>query len=177
MRSLLLGCGLERIKRLHVTGVDSDWGELTTLDYDASNDPDVVHDLNVFPYPFEDNSFDEVHAYEVLEHTGVQGDWKFFFAQFDELWRILKPGGHLCCTVPWWQDRWAWGDPGHTRVIQPESIGFLDRTRYDSNIYHGSFACDYDITFMERKDVRFLFCMRAVKPARPLPPRVIRRAD
>ena len=29
---------------------------------------DVVHDLNVFPYPFSVNSFDEVRIYHVLEH-------------------------------------------------------------------------------------------------------------
>ena len=29
--------------------------------------------------PFGDDAFDEIHAYEVLEHTGRQGDWRFFF--------------------------------------------------------------------------------------------------
>jgi SAM-dependent methyltransferase len=173
MRSLLLGCGLTRQKLLHVTGEETGWGDLTTLDIDPDNRPDVVHDLNALPLPFADNSFDEIHAYEVLEHIGRQGDWQFFFAQFDDLWRILKPGGWLCCTVPWWQERWAWGDPGHTRIIQPETICFLSRPRYDSNIYHGKFSCDFDIPHMERRDVRFLFSMQAVKPARPFPARKI----
>ena len=31
---------------------------------------DVVHNLDIFPYPFEANSFDEVHCYHVLEHDG-----------------------------------------------------------------------------------------------------------
>ncbi len=29
---------------------------------------DVVHDLEITPYPFPDNKFDEAHIYHVLEH-------------------------------------------------------------------------------------------------------------
>ena len=31
------------------------------LDKAGLDGVDVVHDLNVFPYPFEDNEFDEIH--------------------------------------------------------------------------------------------------------------------
>jgi len=101
-----------------------------TLDMNEAVEPDVVFDLDQLPLPFRDQAFDEIHAYEVLEHTGKQGDWKFFFAQFDEFWRILKPGGMMYITVPYWDSIWAWGDPGHTRVLNEGTFSFLERVRY-----------------------------------------------
>ena len=115
---LLIGCGNSREKRVYDNIiVKPEWNELVTLDIDPMCNPDVTHDLDVLPYPFEDNTFDEIHAYEVLEHCGHQGDWIFFFQQFTELWRILKPKGVLVGSCPNWDSPWAWGDPGHRRII------------------------------------------------------------
>jgi len=97
---LLIGCGNNCDKKITFSEISKEWKELVTLDIDEDTNPDVVHDLNAMPYPFEDNTFDEIHAYEVLEHCGKQGDWRFFFDQFSELWRILKTGGYYCATVP-----------------------------------------------------------------------------
>ena len=36
------------------------------IDVNPRTDADVVHDLNVFPYPFADSSFDEVYADNVI---------------------------------------------------------------------------------------------------------------
>jgi len=129
-RELLIGCGNSREKKVNGSWTTSDWSDLTTLDVDPETKPNVVHDLNVIPYPFADNAFDEIHAYEVLEHCGGQGDWRFFFAQFSEFWRILKPDGLFVATVPMWDSPWAWGDPGHTRVITKGSLIFLDQREY-----------------------------------------------
>jgi SAM-dependent methyltransferase len=128
---LLVGCGTDRAKKVRFELIPPVWTDLTTLDIDPSLNPDVVHDLTVLPYPFADESFREVHAYEVLEHCGTQGDWKFFFGQFYEFWRILKPGGYFIATVPMWDSPWAWGDPGHTRVIAKQALVFLDQRRYE----------------------------------------------
>lgn len=130
MTELLLGCGNSRAKKVTGTWTTPTFENLTTLDIDPGVNPDVVHDLNDLPYPFADNQFDEIHCYEVLEHCGRQGDWRFFFAQFGELWRILKPDGLLVATVPMCTSPWAWGDPGHTRVISKESLIFLDQREY-----------------------------------------------
>lgn len=130
-RELLIGCGHSRVKRVTGSWTTPTWEGLTTLDIDPSVRPDVEHDLNETPYPFDDNTFDEIHAYEVLEHCGRQGDWRFFFRQFYELWRILKPDGLLVATVPMWDSPWAWGDPGHTRIITKQSLIFLDQREYE----------------------------------------------
>lgn len=129
-RELLIGCGNRREKALTGDLIRPEWEGLVTLDASAAAKPDVVHDLDVLPYPFEDNTFDEIHAVEVLEHCGRQGDWRFFFAQFAELWRIMKPDGLFVATVPMWNSPWAWGDPGHTRVLPKEIFTFLDQRQY-----------------------------------------------
>lgn len=174
-RELLLGCGRSRAKRVTGSWGPKDWTHLTTLDMDADVLPDVVHDLDVCPYPFPSDSFDEVHAYEVLEHTGHAGDWRFFFRQMFELWRILKPDGLLVATTPMWDSPWAWGDPGHRRVFCKEMFLFLDRSEYaqlgQTSMTDYSFIWEGDFrkfTFLEEEH-RFGFILQAVKPVRPYP--------
>jgi SAM-dependent methyltransferase len=128
-KELLIGCGNSREKRIKFDAIPSGWVNLTTLDHQLPCD--VIHDLEILPYPFEDESFDEIHAYEVLEHCGKQGDWKFFFSQFAEFYRILKPKGWFCATVPMWNSPWAFGDPSHTRAIPKEMLSFLAQEHYD----------------------------------------------
>lgn len=123
----------------------------------------------------EGSTVKEIHAYEVLEHMGDQGDHILLFAQFSEFWRVLRPGGFLCATVPWWQSKWAWGDPGHRRVIQPETLGFLDQTSY-ANVgkgplsdYRGVYGADFRCRFAFTDSETFAFILQAVKPARIVP--------
>lgn len=127
---LLVGCGNNRDKKITFAEIPEGWIELVTLDIDPDTSPSVVHDLENLPLPFDDDMFDEVHAYEVLEHTGQQGDWRFFFNQFYEFWRILKPGGYLIGSCPMWDSKWAWSDPGHKRIISAASLAFLSQKEY-----------------------------------------------
>lgn len=129
-KNLLIGCGHSRVKRVWI-GDQTQWeGELVTLDMSPECKPDVLHDLEVLPLPFEDNSFDEIHAYGVLEHLSEQGDHKSFFAQFDEFYRILKPSGFLLAVVPNEQSVQQWGDPSHRRVINMITLAFLSQDNY-----------------------------------------------
>jgi hypothetical protein len=69
---LLLGCGSNRAKKL-VYGGRSEWGALTTLDFNADHCPMWFTTWRMLPLPFPDDEFDEIHAYEVLEHVGRRG--------------------------------------------------------------------------------------------------------
>ncbi len=168
---ILLGAGSSRIKKLTVPGRE-DWDGLVTVDFNDAHKPDIVHDLTVVPLPFADDVADEIHAYEVMEHLGQQGDFKAFFAQFSDYWRILKPGGLFFGTSPATHSRWLWGDPGHTRVIQFESLIFLRQTSYAAvgntpmSDYRFCYQADFDIVHSAVKDETYCYVLRAVKPSR-----------
>lgn len=168
---LLVGCGNNREKKFSLPEMPKAWsGDLITLDWDDTCRPDVVHDLNNLPYPFDDNQFDEIHAYEVLEHCGTQGDYRFFFDQFSEFHRILKPGGYFVGSCPNWDSPWAWGDPGHTRIISPECMIFLVQSEYDTQLgktamtdYRFCYEADFHPVAKHEMDHSWVFMMRAVK--------------
>lgn len=79
-----LGCGAN--KREGFTGVDK---------FEACN-PDIVHDLTVMPWPFEDNSIDEVYSGHFVEH--LDGFQRCAF--FNELYRVMKPDAKALLIVP-----------------------------------------------------------------------------
>jgi len=68
---------------------------------------DVIHDFNVFPYPFADGTFDEVRCDNTLEHVDD------FIGTVVELHRILKPGGVLKVWCPHYSGPDAYRDPTH----------------------------------------------------------------
>ena len=150
-----------------------DWAALTTLDINADHKPDVVWDLTKRPLPFPDDTFDEIHAYDVLEHLGQQGDWRSFFEEWSEWYRILKPGGVLCGISPKWDSPWAWGDPGHTRIISPECFTYLHQPEYTRQVgitpmtdYRFVFRGDFDPVLREVVEHAFCYILQAVKPSR-----------
>lgn len=168
---LLIGCGSNRAKKLSVQG-RAEWRGLVTLDYEARHKPDVLHDLNE-PLPFVDDCAEEIHAYEVLEHIGRQGDYKVFFAQFSDFWRVLKNDGLLLGTVPLPTSVWAWGDPSHTRVIPKESFTFLVQPEYDKQVgktamsdFRSVYKADFDIIHMKENGDILEFGLKAIKPSR-----------
>jgi SAM-dependent methyltransferase len=166
-RELLIGCGNRRAKDLQFGDTPNEYQNLTTLDVDSSCNPDVVWDLNNLPLPFADNTFDEIGAYEVLEHVGQQGDYKAFFALFTELHRILKPKGYLAGSCPMWDQIWAWGDPGHTRVITPASLQFLDQDFYADQVgktactdYRSIYKASFELMGVQERPPQFYFLLR-----------------
>lgn len=173
------------------------WQNVTTVDINPQCKPDFCTDLNTLDLGFAElpqneqllellepaecghrfraDTFDEIHAYEVLEHLGLggRGDYVSFFRDFAELWRLLIPGGFLCATVPSRYSQWFWGDPGHTRAILPCSLVFLRRPHYDnalgsspSSDYRGVFRGDFDILCSRDDEETHTFVLQAVKPIR-----------
>ena len=169
MKELLMGCGHRVQKDLFVKGYE-EFDDVVRVDLFATHSPDLIVDLAHLPLPFKDNTFDEIHAYEILEHLAQQGDYRHFFAEFNEYHRILKPGGRLFASTPWWQGEWAWGDPGHTRVIQPETLSFLNPDHYKqigetkSSDYRPLIEGYWKADFMDVMENNLRFVLRALVP-------------
>jgi len=144
---------------------------LHTLQKPAPDDADLFRRSDLY-WTLRDNTFQEVHAYEVLEHLGHQGNVSEFFGDFDELWRVLKPGGWLCATVPSRYSVWLWGDPGHRRVILPAMLQFLHRPNYAGlgqspmSDYRRDFSGDWDVIYSYDDEETHSFILQAIKPAR-----------
>jgi len=161
-KELLLGCG-SRTKKDLIFDNRSEFENVVRLDINPDHKPDVVWDLKDHPLPFTDNEFDEIHAYEVLEHLAYQGDFKFFFAEFSEYARILKPGGLFCASVPC--GKWTWGDPSHRRVIQNESLIFLNQAEYgqvgesNKSDFRNIYKADLRKVYAHKTEHKFYFIL------------------
>lgn len=58
---------------------------------------DIVHDLEVFPYPLPDDCCLTIVGSHLIEHIKP---W-FRHQMFNELWRITKVGGRLALNTPY----------------------------------------------------------------------------
>lgn len=68
---------------------------------------DVVHDLDRVPWPFASGTFNEVHAYDVLEHLADVP------AALVEIHRVSRPGAVVHITVPHFSCANAFTDVTH----------------------------------------------------------------
>ncbi|MBI4575679.1 MAG: methyltransferase domain-containing protein [Planctomycetes bacterium] len=84
---------------------------------------DVVHDLEVFPYPFGGDRFELVRARHVLEHV------RDLVALMNELHRVTRPGGRLDLIVPYFTYLGAYRDPTHCRFFTWGSLDYFVRGR------------------------------------------------
>lgn len=82
---------------------------------------DVAHDLEVFPWPWDDSSFDYIEMSDVIEHMHAN-----VTQIMDELWRITAPGGllmiHTVKAGSWQHTQ----DPTHTRGFEMNSFDYYD---------------------------------------------------
>lgn len=89
---------------------------------------DKHFNLECPPYPFADNTVDEVLMDNVLEHlTDVVAIMK-------ELHRILKPGGIVDIYVPYGKSDWALQDPTHKHYFTERSMDYFTQN-FDCNFY------------------------------------------
>ena len=108
-----LGCGSKILEGY--TNVDK---------YDYYN-CDIVHDLEKFPYPFENNSIDKILLSHVLEHIGQ--DPNIFNKIIVEFYRICKPEALIEIIVPHPRHDDFIADPTHVRPITVLGLSLFDK--------------------------------------------------
>lgn len=106
--------GRERV--LHIGSGARKLPGATTVDVLELPGVDVVHDLDSMPWPFEAGSFDLVYAHNVLEHLDDQ------VSVMEEIHRLLKPGGRVVITVPYFRSVDAWSDLTHRHFYTAASM-------------------------------------------------------
>ena len=94
------------------------------LDISADTAADVVHDLDVFPYPFDDASFDQVLMQDVIEHVAEP------IKVIAELARICRPGARIHLRTPHFSSLLAYSDPTHRHYFSAEAIRTLAQPRF-----------------------------------------------
>ena len=112
-----LGCGSNKRNDKPFLGVDS-------IQFPGV---DVVCDLTKAPWPWQDSSVEEVHASHFIEHlTNFEGRWERV-RFFNELYRILVPGGKATLIFPHWCSTRYYGDPTHKEPISEMAFYYLSR--------------------------------------------------
>lgn len=131
-RALLLGSGASRERKIRITaGEPRDFKDydLITIDMDPDCNPTIVGELPQSLPKDWGPVFDEIHAYDSLEHWGTQGDWKGWLDEMGIYHDLLKPGGRFFCVIPVGEDRFT--DPGHTRFMGSNWFNILCNDYYE----------------------------------------------
>lgn len=103
---------------------------------------DLVHNLEVFPWPWKNDSVDEIYCCHYIEHTPD------LIKFMDECHRILKTGGKATMIAPYYSSMRAWQDPTHRRAISEASFLYFNREWMKQNkLTHYGIKSDFDFYY------------------------------
>lgn len=101
---------------------------------------DIVHDLNKYPYPFENNSIFEIYCSHFIEHV------KNIKSFMEECYRILKPESIIQIIAPYYTSIRAFQDYTHIRPISENTFLYFNKKWINDNkLNHYNIACDFNI--------------------------------
>jgi predicted SAM-dependent methyltransferase len=95
------------------------------LDFEKYKGIDVIHNLDNFPYPFKDNTFEEILALNIMEHLNNPDGF------IKELWRIGKNNCKIKINVPHFTSRCTWIDLTHKRPFSFDSLKYYSEKKED----------------------------------------------
>lgn len=92
---------------------------------------DIVHDLNVHPWPLPDRSVTRVMASHLVEHvppTAVTAEGtRFPFVEFmDEAWRVCQAGAEFLIAAPYYASPGFAQDPTHINMVSEVTFAYFD---------------------------------------------------
>ena len=112
---LNLGCGHDH-KEGYVNVDVSDLGK-----------PDQVVNLEALPWPWDDDSVDEILIKHTLEHLGQST--KLYLDIICEFWRICRDGALITIIVPHHRHDHYLNDPTHVRAITPGGLELFSQKK------------------------------------------------
>lgn len=83
---------------------------------------DIVHDLEVFPYPLDDESCLLIVGSHIVEHIKP---W-LMIDFMNELWRLLQVEGQLALSTPYAGSPGYWQDPTHCNGCNEATWHYFD---------------------------------------------------
>ena len=104
-----LGCGQK--KRPGSIGIDNS----------KNINTDISHDLNSFPYPLEENFFDEIYCDNIL------GELDNLFKTMEEIYRVGKKGCKVKVIVPYFRSRYAYIHPNIKSFFNVDTFCYFDK--------------------------------------------------
>jgi hypothetical protein len=90
------------------------------INVDKYGHPDVLHDLEIFPWPWDNNSVIEVRMNHVLEHLGETTST--YLNIIKELYRICAANARIFIAVPDPRHDDFINDPTHVRIVTPDGM-------------------------------------------------------
>lgn len=112
-KKLNMGCGFKKL--------DDHWN----VDISPRCNPDEVLDFEQFPWPYEDNFFERIHADNILEHLGQ--DPKVFTKIMQEMYRVSADQAEWYINVPHHRCDLFWDDYTHVRALSAKTFKMFDQ--------------------------------------------------
>lgn len=128
MRILDVGCGINKLA-----------GSIG-IDRNPASRADVICDLDRFPYPFRDSSFDGLQAVHVIEHVSD------VIQTMEEFYRLVCADGEVFIVTPHYTDFSSFCDPTHRWHLTSFSLRYFGED-------HGGFGY-YSTARFEETSVR-----------------------
>lgn len=119
MKILDVGCGIHKY-------IGRAGDEVIGIDFAKETDSNVIWDLDSYPYPFGDNTFDFIYCHHIIEHL------KDTVKTMEELHRIASPNAIIEIHVPHYIHMSAWKDITHRRAFSFDSFHNLEHINHDS---------------------------------------------
>lgn len=89
------------------SGKDSSLPGSVTIDINPRTSPDIIHDLNKSPWPFDDDTFDVIYCKDIIEHL------EDVVKTMEEIHRVARAGARVFITTPHFSCSNSFTDPTH----------------------------------------------------------------